>query len=293
MALATNGSVGTIHLDGDLIDTRDAYNPQLTPTGVQPGVYYMVDLVVDSKGRVVEITGSVSPATHSVKGLVQFGTNITDEGSGVFGVSTADNTTLGLAKSADTNNITITAGAIDVGPDVVVVTDLASPSAPGIAEFGTNITDEGSGVFGVSTADNTTLGVVKSADTDHITITAGAIDVGPKVVTSLATRTIFTAGQAVLPYAIPRISSNYTPDNSAAMISTISALSGDGTLLKPTSAVVGDIFHIIVDSNGYDLTLASEYKVHSTPVTPVGTSVITCLMIATDVFYTVIQHEFV
>ena len=291
MALATNGSVGTIHLYGDFIDNRDAYNPQLKPTGATPGIYVLPDLVVDSKGRVVHAQ-SGSAGSSSAKGLVQFGTNITDEGSGVFGVVAAEDATFGVTKSANTDHITITAGAINVGPDVIGETDTATASAFGVAQFGTNITDEGSGVFGVVAASgSTTLGVAKSADTGHITIIAGDIDVGVGVLVTDAPST-FTAGLHLTMETITSVSSVFTPDLSISSLFLVD-MTEDATLATPSGAVVGDKFNIIVKSNGWELTLDTDFKNRSTPATPAGDAIITCQMVATGKFFTTIQSNFV
>lgn len=53
MAVATNTTPGTILLAGDLAGSSNANTPQLTPTGVVPGVYKGASVVVDAKGRIL------------------------------------------------------------------------------------------------------------------------------------------------------------------------------------------------------------------------------------------------
>jgi hypothetical protein len=242
MALATNGSVGEVHLDGD-IQGHDPYEPELTPTGVVPGNFAPATLVVEQSGRVLRIsssTGSDFPnASTSQKGVAQFGTNINDEGSGVFGVADASS--------------------------------LGSPQTPG---------------------------VVTSADTNHITITSGAVDVGPTVVTDLSSALTFSAAVNHQLSTLVGVGSptTFTPDASESNIFKLT-LTGDATLAKPTNAVVGDEYIIIIDAStgspNSTLTIDNEYKIHSSPTVPVGITVLTCVMIATDKFYTVLQPDFV
>lgn len=63
---------------------------------------------------------AVADATTSTKGIVQIGSNI-DVASGIISVPAATNTTLGVCKSGNPNNISITAGAIDVGTDIALL----------------------------------------------------------------------------------------------------------------------------------------------------------------------------
>jgi len=65
---------------------------------------------------------SIAPATTSLRGGLAIGSGLSVDGSGVVSVAAslpaATSSVPGAVTSADTNNIVITAGAIDVGPNV-------------------------------------------------------------------------------------------------------------------------------------------------------------------------------
>lgn len=228
MALATNSSTGEIHLSGDFSHVADAYNPELTPTGVVPGDYLITALVVDQKGRTLYMRSIVEAdapiASTSVTGIAQFGTNITDGGSGLFSVATAANDTLGVAKSANTNHITITAGAVDVGTQVVL-TDEAQSFSKG----------------------------------QHFTVSVLS---GP----------------------------TFTPDLNVSNIFSVATVSG-ATLAAPSNAQIGDKFHVIITGANV-ISYASQYKLRSTPTTNTGTCVLSCIKVASDKIYCILQRNF-
>ncbi len=84
MSEATNTTLGTIKLAGDLAGSNDAANPRLTDSGVTAGIYTYPKITIDAKGRITNaVNGSSSdlsaiiPAgTNVQKGIVQIGTNI-------------------------------------------------------------------------------------------------------------------------------------------------------------------------------------------------------------------------
>lgn len=78
MALATNSTPGSIVLAGDL--TGSATAPELRPSGVIPGTYGPVNIIVDAKGRIVwakasNYTADIMPlvpvASYTEKGICQ------------------------------------------------------------------------------------------------------------------------------------------------------------------------------------------------------------------------------
>lgn len=79
MAVATESALGTVLLAGDLAGSSNANSPQLTPTGVTPGVYKGASVVVDSKGRILHarpLAGyDVGCATATECGVVSVSAN--------------------------------------------------------------------------------------------------------------------------------------------------------------------------------------------------------------------------
>lgn len=120
MANATKTIAGDIQLAGDLGGNNNAASPQLTTTGVVAGSYSTASFTVDAKGRLTAASnGSIADATYVSKGILKV---LADNGltisSGILSGTLATNTVYGVVKSANVNNITITTGAIDVGPNV-------------------------------------------------------------------------------------------------------------------------------------------------------------------------------
>lgn len=85
MAGATNTTLGEIKLAGDLAGSNNANAPQLSSSGVTPGVYTFPSLTVDGKGRITaansatptELAAKLPNATGSQKGIAKLGANIT------------------------------------------------------------------------------------------------------------------------------------------------------------------------------------------------------------------------
>lgn len=146
--------------------------------------------------------------------------------------------------------------------DWVSIVGYASTSNTGFCRFGTNITDGGNGIFSVATAANSTLGLVKSADTTHITISGGSMNVGSDVVLIDETNT-FTAGIHTTTDALTPSGSPTTVAVSLADGNVFSfTLTDDTTLSNPTNMAAGEYTFIITqDGTGsHTLSFGSAYK---------------------------------
>lgn len=78
MALATNTTLGSVVLGGDLTGVANA--PELRVTGVIPGTYFPANIITDAKGRIIwaknanwteDLLPLVEDATYISKGIVQ------------------------------------------------------------------------------------------------------------------------------------------------------------------------------------------------------------------------------
>lgn len=115
----TAASNGVSTLSGDVTGPFTA--TVLSNTGVSAGTYTLANFTVDSKGRITAASSgsyTLPNATTTTKGGVQIGSNIYVN-AGVISVELASgSTSYGVVKSANTANITITSGSIDVGTNI-------------------------------------------------------------------------------------------------------------------------------------------------------------------------------
>lgn len=212
MAEATNTTLGTIKLAGDLILTGDPGSPRLIPSGVRAGTYTAVQKIhVDTKGRTLwvgELTGddiinnyvpfatdtvsgatrvgnnftitgdtlSIPDATASVLGVAKLGTNLYIDGNGATSViiPTATSTVRGIIQPGV--GFKVTNGVLDIDTSELSWTT-ASGSVLGFVKKGARLTVAGDGTMAVDMAPATTssLGFVKTGA--NITNVSGAISV--------------------------------------------------------------------------------------------------------------------
>ena len=319
MALATNSTPGSIVLAGDLTGT--ANTPQLRITGVVPGNYTNVDIVVDSKGRVVhatsgalEFSGAVigpfnanqlsatgvvpgtykaaaftvdesgritSAADHEVlsgsitgafgsnvlaaNGVVQgsytlanvtvtangliatiSSTPVPSVGGDVYGVLTSPslNTTSVSAGSYVYSTLTVDAkGRVTAAANGSLSVPTATSSVKGILQVtaNTGLTVNSGMLSGTVAGGNSTYGVVKAANVNTISITSGAIDVGP-LVPKLNTNNIYQKATRV-----PKVTytTTFTPDCAAYNVYDASGMTTTVAVAAPTNSVTGDMFDIV------------------------------------------------
>ena len=249
------------------------------------------DATTGSKGLVeldpsFEQTGgvlSISDATISSLGIVQVGDNI-DATAGVISVAIATPSVVGLVKAG--TDITID-GAGEISANIPASVD-ATPSVKGIVQIGDNI-DVGAGIITVPPATNTTLGVASTDDISHIDITVGAIDIGSGVITDVSPQRGWTYAQVQAMYTLPT-SGTVTPDGQDGAVFYID-MTGDVTLNAVLNPSFGNSYDFIVNTNGFILTLDSDYLVRGTG-TITGISVVSCVYNGTN-FLTITQPNFI
>lgn len=200
MAAATNSTLGTVALAGDLAGTADA--PELAPTGVKAGTHQNVAKIhVDSKGRIqwcgganyeADLVPSMPDAATDEAGIFRVGPNI-NISSGTISVSTANSGTKGIFKLGNNLEINQSTGAVDV----VIPTASASQKGTVQAGSGFNIS---SGVLSRDGADRDASAVVK-----------GVVKVGANISVSYGTISIPYATGAV-PGVAPIDNSNFYKD---------------------------------------------------------------------------------
>jgi len=160
MAEATNLALGTTLLAGDLSGT--ALMPTLRPTGVLPGTYDLANLIVNTKGLVLDaIDGDptlLPCGTDSVCGTVIVGKNISVTG-GQISVPIATTSNKGLVQVGE--------GFVMDGCVLRVDYPIATTTTLGVVKVPTsgNITVDGSGNIGVPIATNAVKGLIKYSDT--------------------------------------------------------------------------------------------------------------------------------
>lgn len=123
MAQATNTTLGEIKLSGDIMPS-DANAPQLTPSGVVPAAYPVVQKIhVDSKGRTLwigslsssELTEDILPsASDTVAGALKLGNPFTTDGAGTLSIADASASTKGIMKVGTGLYVNQSSGAVDV-----------------------------------------------------------------------------------------------------------------------------------------------------------------------------------
>jgi len=346
MAIANNTTAGTITFAGDLQGTFDV--PELSPTGVVPGEYQGVSLVVDTKGRTIYARSmtevDVPCATISSCGVVAIGDNITDEGAGLISIALATINSKGVIKvgSGFTINgcildvdydeatttldgvvIVPTAGNLDVDGSGNISVPLATDTVLGIIKAGNGvgvapdgtlsvsgfdiattstlgvvivpvnqgISVDGSGNIDTINAETSTLGIVKSADTDNITIFAGGV---VNVGTNIGKKDAFTTWTKSQQHSLFSLGTtgSITPDLDESSVFEAD-LTGNITLNAPINGLANNNYTIIIKPNGFTVTFGSEYKIKSTLTTVNGISILSFVKIDSSNFYSILQTNYI
>ena len=247
----------------------------LSVTGGVVSVNAIPDATTSSKGLVqigsglsvasgVVMADAIPDASTSVKGLMQVGSGL-QVTSGVVSTNIPDATASVPGLVTIGSGLSVTGGVVSVNaiPD-------ASTSVKGLMQVGTGLSVT-SGNVSTTLATNSVAGVVTSADTNNITITAGAVNVGSNVAKLNAANT-FTKAQVVA-LVTPTFGTTVTPDFSAGNVFSFTATS-NFTLAAPTNVVAGGTYIIIIKQDGTGGRTASfnsAYKFCSGSVTTLST----------------------
>ena len=200
MAAATNSTLGTVALAGDLAGTATA--PELSPTGVKSGSHQSVNKIhVDSKGRIQwcgtahyeqDISPSMVNASDSVAGIFRVGPNINIL-SGTISVNQASASTKGIFKVGNNLEINQSTGAVDV------IIPTASASQKGTVQVGNGF-DISAGVLSRD-----------GAGRDSSTVAKGVVKIGANISINYGTISIPYASETVAGVA-PIDNSNFYKD---------------------------------------------------------------------------------
>jgi hypothetical protein len=218
-------------------------------------------LSIDGNG---DVDYTLPIASVSVLGGVKQGSNVIIDGSGVLTVSTSS---FPIATSSSLGTIIVPGGdglSIDgsgnltfSGSGAIATTTILGEV---IVPTSGNLVVDGSGNISVPVAENSTLGVVKSANTNYITLTSGALSIGPNVAKKDTPNT-YTGAQNVQSVTLvsnSNISIDATSSNTFEVVLTTNA-----TFSNPTGLINGGTYLFVIkqdSSGGRTLGFGSSFK---------------------------------
>lgn len=166
--------------------------------------------------------------------------------------------------------------------------NIATTTTPGVVQVGEGLQITAEGLLTARRASNTTFGVVRSGNTNHIAIVNGEIDVGPKVIVSNRVNTM-ERNFRYQPTALQ--SSGSIPINGSLANYFTVTLSGTSTFLNPTNLGTGKYVFIIRQDGtvSRSLTFGTAFKFPTGANTlinpaPNSVSILECVSDGTDLF---------
>jgi len=246
-------------------------------------------LVIGTSG----CTMNTDLATVSQPGVVKIGSGIDIDGNGVISTAIATTTTLGTVK--------IGSGLTIDGAGLLSATTVpdATTSSKGVVQIGAGV-EVASGVISATVAENATKGIVKSANTDNITITAGSIDVGANVAL-LDTNNNWTTAQVVAPSALSIAGSPASVAIDANLSNNFTlTMTSNAILSNPTNLAAGGRYTFVIQqdiSGGKVLSYDIKFKFKNGSDTTLSAgaddiNILTCVSDGTDL-YCALAKEFV
>jgi len=187
-------------------------------------------------------------ATISNVGIIQVGSGLAVDGTGLLSTNIASSTNLGTVQ--------IGSGLTVDGTGVLSATAIpdGSLSVKGIVQIGTGI-DVTNGLISASVANNTDKGIVSSANVNNISITAGNINVGSDIAL-LNVSNNWTTAQVVSPVSVSSAANVIVVDASLSNNFTI-LMNEDSTLQDLNNIAAGARYTFVItqDSTGSRLLI--------------------------------------
>lgn len=306
--LATPTVPGVIKLGTGLTAPAGVLTPSLVAaTTSAPGVVQVGSNINVSAGTI-----SIPTATASTLGVAKVGAGLSVS-AGVVSLAIATGSTLGAVKGggsgisiAGDGTISATAvpdattsvkGIVQIGSGIAVSAGVisladATVASKGVVQIGSGLS-VASGVVSATLANGTTKGILTTADTSHLSVTNGLIDIVPGAIPLLNTANTFTKAQVTAMYDLgtgATITPNLSNSNSLKWAPTATS----ATINAPTSAVSGGIYSFVITTpaNFTAIAFPSTFK-FSNGIKPIpsasSTDILTCVYDGTNYLCTYIK----